>query len=161
MHAILCKLFQTVYYDCTVQTLSVTWWTVRGRVTDLITISCALLVGRGVATPVSDCRKVPFGLSHRSRYPLFSWGMGSVTKSHLHFEHLLAWCGAENMGPICQFGAQLIRKYCWSFKGFLSMSVHSEFILIFNTFKIFKNGVYNCNKHGNTRLKTWFENYKG
>lgn len=33
MHAILCKLFKTVYYDCTVQTLSVTWWTVRGHVT--------------------------------------------------------------------------------------------------------------------------------
>lgn len=59
-------------------------------------------------------------LAHRSRYPLFSWAMGSVTKSHLHFEHLLAWCGAENMGPICQFGALLIRKYCWSCKGFLS-----------------------------------------
>lgn len=88
------------------------------RSCDLITISCALLCG--VATPVSDCRKLPFGLSHRSRYPLFSWAMGSVTKSHLHFEHLLAWCGAENMGPICQFGALLIRKYCWSCKGFLS-----------------------------------------
>lgn len=33
------------------------------------------------------------------------------------------------------------------------MSVRSEFILIFNTFKIFKNGVYNCNKQENTRLK--------